>query len=213
MPRAAFAHVRTWVFDLDNTLYPPEARLFDQIERRMTGYVMRLLAVPAAEADALRARYWRSHGTTLAGLMREHALDPGPYLEEVHDIDLGGLTPAPALAAALGRLPGRKLVYTNGSRAHARRVTAALGLAGCFDALYGFEDARYLPKPEAAAFAAIFARDGLEAGRSAMFEDDPRNLAVPHGLGMRTVLVGPPAAHPHVHNQTEDLAGFLAAVA
>ncbi len=213
MVRHLFAHVETWVFDLDNTLYPPAARLFDQIEARMTGYVMRTLGVEAAEADVIRNRYWRTHGTTLAGLMREHGADPEPYLVEVHDIDLGHLLPAPELCAAIGRLPGRKVVYTNGSREHARRVTRSVGLDGCFDRLYGFEDAGYLPKPEAAAFAAIFALDGLAPERGAMFEDDPRNLVVPHGLGMRTVLVGPVAAHRHVHHATENLAGFLAQLA
>jgi putative hydrolase of the HAD superfamily len=138
---------------------------------------------------------------------------PEPYLAEVNDIDRSGIAAAPALAAAIGRLPGRKVVFTNGSREHARRVTRARGLAGCFDALYGFEDARYVPKPEAAAFAAVFALDGLDPARAAMFEDDHRNLAVPHRLGVRTVLVGPQAAHPHVHHQTEDLAGFLALLA
>ena len=213
MPRAAFAHVETWVFDLDNTLYPPAVRLFDQIEARMTAYVMRALGVEAAAASVLRADYWRNHGTTLAGLMREHAIDPEPYLAEVHDIDLSAVPPSPELAAAIGRLPGRKIVYTNGSREHARRVTAACGLDGCFAALYGFEDAGYVPKPDAAAFAAIFGLDGLAPERGAMFEDDPRNLAVPHGLGMRTVLVGGPAEHPHVHHATDDLTAFLEALA
>ena len=121
MPRAHFAHVETWVFDLDNTLYPPAIRLFDQIERRMTAYVMRALAVDSAEANRLRRHYWQTYGTTLAGLMREHALEPDAYLAEVHDIDLSRVAPAPELRRALGRLPGRKLVYTNGSREHARR--------------------------------------------------------------------------------------------
>lgn len=213
MPRDLFAHVRTWVFDLDNTLYPPELRLFDQIEVRMAAYVMRALGVEAAEADAIRTRYWQTHGTTLAGLMGEHGIDPEPYLAEVHDIDLAAVLPAPALSAAIGALPGRKVVFTNGSREHARRVTKAVGLDGCFDALYGFEDALYVPKPEAAAFAAVFALDGLAPERGAMFEDDPRNLAEPHRLGMRTVLVGPEAAHAHIHHVTQDLAGFLALLA
>jgi putative hydrolase of the HAD superfamily len=211
--RAHFAHVETWVFDLDNTLYPPESRLFDQIEARMVGYLMRTLGLDAARAGALRARYWRDHGTTLAGQMREHAVDPEPYLAEVHDIDLTGIPPSPELAAAIGRLPGRKVVFTNGSREHARRVTAARGIAGAFDALYGFEDAGYVPKPRAEAFAAVFGLDGLAPTRAAMFEDDPRNLAVPHGLGLRTVLVGPGEDHPHVHHRTEDLTDFLARLA
>jgi putative hydrolase of the HAD superfamily len=213
MPRALFAHVETWVFDLDNTLYPPGVRLFDQIEARMAAYVMRTLGLDEAAAHVLRADYWRNHGTTLAGLMREHDIDPEPYLAEVHDIDLADVPPAPALSAALGRLPGRKIVYTNGSREHARRVTAACGLEGCFEALYGFEDALYVPKPRPDAFAAVFALDGLAPERGAMFEDDHRNLEVPHGLGMRTVLVGPAGAHPHVHHVTNDLTTFLEALA
>ncbi len=212
--RAAFGHVETWVFDLDNTLYPADARLFDQIERRMTDYVMAALGVERAAADHLRDHYWRTHGTTLAGLMAEHGLAPEPYLAEVHDIDLASIAAAPALAAAIAALPGRKIVYTNGSREHARRVTAALGVSGAFDALYGFEDAGFEPKPRRAAFDRVFARDGLAPARAAMFEDDARNLAVPHALGMRTVLVGPriesTAAAAHVHHQTEDLTDFLA---
>ena len=213
MPRHLFSHVETWVFDLDNTLYPTTIRLFDQIEMRMSAYIVRTLGLNETEAQALRTRYWHSYGTTLAGLMREHGHDPEPYLAEVHDIDLSEVPPAPGLSAAIGRLPGRKVVFTNGSREHARRVTKAAGLDGAFDALYGFEDASFVPKPEAAAFAAIFALDRLEPARAAMFEDDHRNLQVPHGLGMRTVLVGPAATHPHVHHQTEDLAGFLALLA
>jgi putative hydrolase of the HAD superfamily len=179
----------------------------------MTAYMMRTLGVDAGEAQRLRRHYWRTYGTTLAGLMREHGVDPEPYLAEVHEIDLADVTASPALAAAIGRLPGRKVVYTNGSREHARRVTRAIGLDGCFDRLYGFEDAAYVPKPEAAAFATVFALDGLAPARAAMFEDDHRNLMVPHGLGMRTVLVGPAAKHPHVHHVTDDLAGFLALIA
>ena len=218
MPRADvahadFAHVETWVFDLDNTLYAPEVRLFDQIEARMTAYVMTALGVDAAIASHLRDEYWRSHGTTLAGLMANHGLDPEPYLADVHDIDLSAVLPNPVLGAALAALPGRKVVFTNGSREHARRVTAALGIGAAFDALYGFEDAGYEPKPRAGAFARVFKADGLTASRAAIFEDDPRNLEVPYGLGMRTVLVGTTAAVPHVHHATADLADFLARLA
>ncbi len=210
MPRNAFLHIETWVFDLDNTLYPPEARLFDQIERKMTDYVMTALGVEREHADHLRGHYWRNHGTTLAGLMAEHGLDPEPYLAAVHDIDLTHIAPSVELAAAIAALPGRKVVYTNGSREHARRVTTALGITPHFEALYGFEDAGFEPKPRAEAFARVFAADGLTPARAAMFEDDPRNLEVPHGLGMRTVLVGPEAPTTFVHHQTDDLAGFLA---
>jgi len=211
MPKNQFSHVTTWVFDLDNTLYPPSVRLFDQIEVRMTDWVMRSLGVGRAEADRLRAHYWSVHGTTLAGLMREHGIDPGPYLTDVHEIDFSVLAPDPTLRAAIDALPGRKIVYTNGSAPYARQVIAALGLSGLFDAIYGIEEADFHPKPDRAAFDRVFGRDGMEPASAAMFEDDPRNLAVPHALGMRTVLVAPrPAPAAHIHHHTDDLAGFLA---
>ena len=210
MVKAAFSHVRTWVFDLDNTLYPPQARLFDQIELRMTRYVMDALGVDRPEADRLRKRYWHLYGTTLAGLMREHGVDPGPYLVEVHEISMAQLEPDPVLASRIRDLSGRRIVYTNGTAPYAERVLAARGLSGLFDAVYGVEHAGYLPKPERAAFEAIFARDGVAPDRAAMFEDDPRNLAVPHEMGMRTVHVAPERhAAAHIHHHTDDLAGFL----
>lgn len=211
MPRDQFAHVSTWVFDLDNTLYPPSARLFDQIEVRMTDWVMRVLDVDRAEADRLRHIYWRDHGTTLAGLMRNHGVDPGPYLVEVHDIDFSGLTADPALADRIAALPGRRIVFTNGSAPYAQQVIAARGLSGLFDAVYGVEQAGFHPKPDPAAFDAVFALDGLDPTRAAMFEDDPRNLAVPHALGMKTVHVADaPVPADHIHFHTADLSDFLA---
>ena len=210
MPRDAFSHVETWVYDLDHTLYPPSARLFDLIEVRMTAWVMEALGVDEAEADHLRAKYWREHGTTLAGVMREHDVDPGPYLEDVHDISMDRLEPDPVLAARIKALPGRRIVYTNGCAPYAERVLAARGLSGLFDAIYGVEHADFHPKPDRAAFERVFDRDGLTPATAAMFEDDPRNLAVPHAMGMRTVHVAPArldAAHIQYH--TDDLSGFL----
>ncbi|MEL7100644.1 MAG: pyrimidine 5'-nucleotidase [Pseudomonadota bacterium] len=214
MPRTEFLHVDTWVFDLDNTLYPPEMRLFDQIEVRMTAWVMDTLGVGRAQADKLRVDYWRQYGTTLAGLMREHDVDPAPYLHAVHDIDFSVLSPDAALADRIAALPGRKIIYTNGTAPYARNVTAARGLEGLFDAVYGVEHAGFLPKPDAAAFEAVFAADGLDPRRAAMFEDEPRNLAAPHAMGMRTVHVAPARADgAHIEFHTDDLPDFLARVA
>ncbi|MCH8465046.1 MAG: pyrimidine 5'-nucleotidase [Roseinatronobacter sp.] len=206
-----FTHVRGWVFDLDNTLYPPEMRLFDQIERRMTAYVMDKLGVSYDAANQLRREYWARYGTTLAGLMECHGLAPEPYMKAVHDIDFSVRRPDADLRAQIAALPGRRIVYTNGSAEYAGRVLEARGLSGLFHAVYGVEDAGYRPKPERAAFDRVFARDGLDTACAAMFEDDPRNLAAPHDLGMRTVHVAPERIDaPHIHHHTDDLAGFLA---
>lgn len=211
MPRDAFAHITHWVFDLDNTLYPPDARLFDQIEQRMTNYVMKVLGVDRIRADDLRVTYWHEYGTTLAGLMREHRVDPIPYLAEVHEISLEALSPDRDLRQRIDALPGRKIVYTNGTAPYAERVISARGLSGAFDAIYGVEHAGFHPKPDQQAFDRVFSTDGLDPRNAAMFEDDPRNLAVPHALGMRTVHVAPIAEQAdHVHHHTDDLTAFLA---
>lgn len=210
MPKQSFSHVSTWVFDLDNTLYPPQARLFDQIEVRMTQYVMDSLGVDRPRADYLRKHYWAQYGTTLAGLMREHDVDPGPYLTDVHDISLEHLEPDAHLAAQIKALPGRCIVYTNGTAPYAERVLDARGLGGLFDAVYGVEHAGFLPKPEREAFEAVFRLDGVTTQTAAMFEDDPRNLQAPHEMGMRTVHVAPdPHNADHIHFHTDDLPEFL----
>lgn len=210
MPKHAFSHVDTWVFDLDNTLYPPSARLFDQIEQRMTSWVMNALDVDHARANYLRKHYWHSYGTTLAGLMREHGVDPGPYLHDVHDISFDALTPDPVLADRIRALPGRRIIYTNGTAPYAERVVSARGLDGLFDAIYGVEHAQFLPKPERTAFEHVFTADKLDTTKAVMFEDDPRNLAAPHAMGMGTVHVAPEAqAGEHIHFHTDDLSAFL----
>ena len=213
MISASFDHVRSWVFDLDNTLYPPEARLFDQIEVRMTAWVAETLNVSSAEADRLRRHYWQKYGTTLAGLMEEHSADPRPYLVDVHDISLDHLETDAKLLEAIKALPGRRIVYTNGSEPYARRVLRARGLEEAFDAVYGVEHAEFRPKPERQAFESVFKKDGLDPSTSAMFEDEPRNLAAPFAMGMRTTHVAPTAAqHDFIHHHTRNLTDFLSQI-
>lgn len=218
-----FSGVRWWIFDLDNTLYPPEARLFAQIEARMTAYVQRLTGADRDEASRLRAHYWREHGTTLAGLMANHGIDAQAYLDEVHDIDFSPLTPDPALAAAIAALPGRRIIHTNADAAYAGKVLAHRGLA-VFEAIHGIEEVGFHPKPDPRSFAAVLEAHGIDPAEAAFFEDDPRNLEVPFSLGMRTVLVGPGRHGPdelapghrhgdHVMWHTHDLRDFTVALA
>ena len=213
MTLTEFSDVSCWVFDLDNTLYHPSARLFDQIEVKMTDFVMQTTGKDRKTADYLRSKYWADHGTTLAGLMKEHQVDPLPYLTWVHDIDLSHLEPDPELAARISALPGRKIIYTNGSAPYARNVASARGLDDVFDGVFGVEDADFHPKPMFEAFDILFEKAGVPPQSAAMFEDEPRNLKVPHELGLRTVHVHDVAQEaPHIHFSTDNLSGFLGSV-
>ena len=208
-----FAHVTTWIFDLDETLYPPSTPLFPQIERRMTGWIRDFLDIDEAEADRMRRGWWEKHGTSLAGLMADHGIDPAAFLEDVHDVDLSGLRPDPALREAIAALPGRRIVHTNGTARYAARVIEARGLGGIWDAVHGIDEAGHVSKPGRAAYDAVAALDGYDPDRAAMFEDTARNLAVPHALGTVTIHVAASRAEgAHIHHHAADLTAFLRGV-
>jgi putative hydrolase of the HAD superfamily len=212
-PAPDLAHVDTWIFDLDNTLYPPECDLFALIDDRMQAFVERSIGLGPVEARALQKRYYHEHGTTLAGLMADHGVDPREFLDEVHEISLDRLERDGALALGLERLPGRRLVFTNGSERHARRVLDALGIEALFDEVFDIEACDLIPKPQPDAFARLIARHEVTPASAAFFEDLERNLAPAAELGMTTVLVGPGAREStadFVHHRTGRLAEFLA---
>ena len=209
---ADLAHIDTWIFDLDNTLYPPGAEFITLMENRMTQFVARETGLPRAEARALQKKYLNEHGTTLAGLMANHGVPPEPFLTEVHDVSMDSLQPDAALRDALERLPGRRLVFTNGDARHADRVLAHLGLDHLFEGVFHIAAADYIPKPRPEAFQRMMARHRVDPRASVFFEDSERNLEPAAALGMTTVLVGPAAADstaPFVHHRTHDLAAFL----
>lgn len=222
-----FRHVETWVFDLDNTLYPSECNLFAQVDRRMSQFIAKTLGVPEPYARHLQKSYYRQFGTTLAGLMRIHKMEPKAFLDYVHDIDLSVLPPSPELRASIEALPGRKLIFTNGTTRHAERVADKIGILDLFDGICDIVACDYQPKPGKDAFGTFVARHAVEGGRAAMFEDMPQNLEVPHALGMTTVLIHSTYIdHPaqaaarkwtsrpeHIHHETDDLTKFLDAIA
>ena len=180
----------------------------------MTAWVMAVAGVDEDAANQLRVQYWRDYGTTWAGLEKHHGLDLDAFLHDVHQIDFDVLSPDPDLKAALDTLSGRRIVFTNGTADYARNVLRALEIEAAFDAVYGVQCAGRRPKPERSAFETVFARDGLEPTRAAMFEDDPRNLKVPHEMGLATVHVAPaPDPADHIHHHTDDLRGFLREIA
>ena len=209
MTKESFNSVKYWIFDLDNTLYPKSANLFAEIEVKMTSFVMQQLNVDFKEANYLRDYYWKKYGTTLAGMMREHDIDPEPYLVDVHDISLKALDVDERLVKAIKNLSGEKIVYTNGSKFHANRVLKARGLTECFHKIYGVEDANYLPKPEIKAYMKIIKLSGINPKYSAMFEDEYKNLNAPHDLGMRTVYLTEKNYTDKKHFITNNLTEFL----
>jgi putative hydrolase of the HAD superfamily len=221
-----FIPTETWIFDLDNTLYPAESQIFHQIDRRMNQFIMNFLDMEEKEAAMLRREYYLQYGSTLAGLMRNHGANPEPFLDYVHDLDLSAIQEAPELGRTLQSLPGRKFIFTNGSRHHAERVVGKLGVVGRFDDVFDIAAAGFTPKPHPEAYQRFLDRLDVAPRAAAMFEDLPSNLESPHELGMRTVLVQScKQDHPslqamaeskslpaHIHYITDDLVAFLDAV-
>lgn len=218
-----FDHIDTWIFDLDNTLYPASCDLFAQVDHRMGSFIAETLGVPYEHARHLQKAYYRQFGTTLAGLMKVHKLKPEPFLEYVHDIDLSVLPELPDLSDRIARLPGRKLIFTNGSRRHAENVARKIGVLHHFEDICDISAMDFVPKPEHSAFERMIKLHDVDASAAAMFEDMPHNLESPHALGMTTVFVHSDYIdHPaqlkvrdwrqlpvHIHHMTHDLTDFI----
>ena len=223
----AFTNVETWVFDLDNTLYPHHLNLWQQVDGRIRAYITNYLSISEDDAFRLQKDYYQRYGTTLRGLMTEHGMAPDDYLDVVHQIDHSPLVPNPALGAAIEKLPGRKLIFTNGTRRHAEAVMARLQIDRHFEDVFDIVAANLDPKPQPQVYDRFLARHGVDPARAALFEDLSRNLEVPHALGMTTVLVVPEGSRavlredwelsgrdaPHVDHVTDDLTGFLEGIA
>jgi putative hydrolase of the HAD superfamily len=221
-----FAHVNTWVFDLDNTLYPHESRIWPQVDERITLYLSDMFGFDALSARALQKYYYHHYGTTLKGLMEEHGINAQEFLEFAHTIDLTHLEAAVPLSDAISALSGRKLIMTNGSRQHAENISLKLGIREHFEDIFDIASANFVPKPEMAAYDTFLERHNVDPKTSAMFEDVAKNLITPHALGMKTVLVLPQTPdpfresheqiavdEPYVHCVTHDLAAFLVSIA
>ena len=218
-----FDHVETWVFDLDNTLYPHHLNLWQQVDERIRLYIERLLNLSKDDAFKLQKDYYRRYGTTLRGLMLEHGLEPDDFLDFVHEIDHSPLEPNEQLGSAIEKLPGRKLILTNGTRKHADAVMRRLAIDKHFDDVFDIVAAELEPKPSPQTYERFLTHHGVDPEKAAMFEDLARNLATPYSLGMTTVLVIPEGTREvlredwelegrdadHVDYVTEELVGFL----
>lgn len=211
--RAELAHITSWVFDMDNTLYPASADLFGPVERRMTGYIARLLDLDEVAAAELREGYFNSHGATLAGLMAEHDVDPHEFLAHVHDVEMDVLEENAPLAALIARLPGRKLVFTNGDLPYAERVLGRLGLGASFEAVYDIHAMALVPKPAASAYQSLCDAYGIDPAAAFFADDMARNLRPAKAIGMTTLWIDTGGAEPDgdsfIDYRTSDLTGWL----
>jgi putative hydrolase of the HAD superfamily len=212
--------IETWIFDLDNTLYPASCQLFDQIHANMTRFIADRLGLSPEAAFSLQKTYFREHGTTLRGLMTVDRIDPDDFLAYVHEIDLSCVPPDPVLVAALAALPGRKIVHTNGSVRHAERLLEHLGIAGSFCGIVDIAAAGYEPKPGLAGYQELLRRHRVTPSAAIMFEDMAKNLVPAAALGMTTAWIRGRAdwaaagsGGDHIHHVVDDLGGFLWAVA
>lgn len=209
-------HVEHWLFDMDDTLYPRECGLMKRVQDRINAFFVRTVGLEADEARLLQRQYLRDHGTSLSGLMLNHDVDPHAFLDEVHRVELDCLTPDPVLREGLSRLPGRRLVFTNGAAAHAERVLTALQIADLFDDVFHIEASDLIPKPDPRAFQAMITRHGVDPRRAAFFEDTEKNLKPAADMGMATVLVGahaPASTAAFVDHRAESLPPFLTRLA
>lgn len=211
----------TWVFDLDNTLYPARCNLFAQVDERIGKFMADYLKVDRVEARRLQKEYWRAHGTSLRGMMLNHGCPPEEFLHYVHDIDVSGVAPSAALDAALAQLPGRKVIFTNGTVPHAERIMARLGVAHHFDGIFDIVASDYIPKPERVVYDRMLAEHRIDPRRAIMLDDMAHNLKPAHELGMATVWVHTPeslqrheqsgADKAHIHHETDDVVAWLQA--
>jgi pyrimidine 5''-nucleotidase len=217
---AALARAEMWVFDLDNTLYPAQCNLFAQIDERMGQFICDHFGISLDEAKSRQKGFFNRHGTTLRGLMVEHGIDPLGFLEYVHDIDVSVVPEMPELDAALRRLPGRKIIYTNGTVAHARRVLDRIGIGSHFDTVFDIVASEYLPKPQETPYRRMLDLHGIPPQRAVMVEDMARNLKPAATLGMTTIWVPTSESwsrpdnddHSHIHHVAPDLTAFLASL-
>ena len=186
------SHIDVWVFDLDDTLYPSGQGVMALVQARINAFMVDAVGLPAEDAKLLQRQFLNEHGTTLAGLTANYAIDPEKFLREVHDVPLDSLEPNPRLAEVIARLPGRKYVLTNGARFHAARVLDRIGITGLFDGVHAIEDMDLTPKPAPATYRRFLERFAIDPTRAIFFDDTPKNLVPARSLGMTTVLTDTP---------------------
>ena len=222
-PLEQLRETETWVFDLDNTLYPASCGLMADVSTRMTKFVAECLGLDHDRALIEQKRMFREYGTTLRGLMNDYDVDPTHFMNFVHDVDYSLVAPLPKLNNALRALPGRKVIFTNASTAHAEAVLHRLGIADMFEGIFDVAAADYIPKPNPQPYETIAKLYDIDPAHAVMLEDIGPNLEPAAQMGMSTVWVRydimadpywaiPDGNTDYIHHETEDLADWLETV-
>jgi len=181
--------IKYWIFDLDNTLYSGDTKVFDQVDKKMSKFISEKLNVSIEEAKKIQKNYFHEYNTTLNGMIKNHKIDADEFLEFVHDVDLDFLKADKPLAQEIANLNGKKLIFTNGSKAHASNVTKRIGIEKLFDGVFDIVESNFIPKPSIEPYKKIIEKYKIEPQYSIFIEDIARNLKPAHKLGMKTVWI------------------------
>jgi putative hydrolase of the HAD superfamily len=209
------AGIDTWVFDLDDTLYSRSCGLHERMVMCVISLIQQRVGLNPNQARALHLRYYELYGTSMIGLFRHHDISPRCFLDSIHEVDLSCIGEGARLRRYLAALPGRRIVFTNGSRRHAERILDHLGFADLFSEICDIETCDFVGKPDRRAYGTLLARQRIDPARAAMFDDRSINLKTAFHLGMKTILVDPIRREPdetHIHAVTNDLAFFLSSL-
>ena len=208
--------IKYWLFDLDNTLYSGQTKVFDQVDKKMSSFISKKLNVSLEEAKKIQKNYFHKYSTTLTGMIKHHKINADEFLEFVHDVDLGFLKEDKGLENEISKIKGKKIIFTNGSKAHATNVTKKIGIDKLFDGVFDIVESNFIPKPSIEAYKMLIEKYKIEPQYCILVEDIARNLKPAYELGMKTVWIKneePWAAEfsneSFINYRTENLTNFL----
>ena len=209
-------NIKYWIFDLDNTLYSGQSKVFEQVDKKMSAYISKKLSVDLIKAKEIQKNYFHKYNTTLNGMIKNHQINPSEFLEFVHDIDISFLKKDLLLRDELTKIKEKKYIFTNGSHIHAKNVIKQLGINGLFDGIFDIVDSDFAPKPSIEAYKKIINKFNIDSQKTAFVDDIARNLKPAYELGMKTVWLenNEPWAskhsnEPYIHFRTKVLSDFL----
>ena len=194
-----FLRKKTWLFDLDNTIYSPKTKIFDQIDKRMKLFISKKLSVSEDEAFIIQKKFYKKYGTTLYGLMKHYKFNPDEFLDFVHDIDLSKLKKSSSLFEKIQSLPGTKIIYTNGEKNYAKRVLDSLGISDLFESIWDIKKSQFIPKPQINPLKDLIKENNFDISSCVYFEDIKKNLEPAHKLGITTIHITSDKSFKRIH--------------